>query len=50
MKKDLFEIKQTKRKEKYFCIKCNRSYGSKKSFTRDKKEHEDVNEITRFYL
>ncbi len=50
MKKDLMQIKQTKRKAKYFCIKCNKSFGSKKAWLRDKKEHQEVNENTRFYL
>lgn len=43
-------IKQTKRKEKYFCIKCNRSFGSKKVFQRDQKEHQEANDNVRFYL
>jgi len=50
MKKDLMITRQLKRKTKYFCIKCNRSYESKKAFTTDQKHHESSEQQTRFYL
>lgn len=35
------KIRQSKRQVKYFCKICNKSFGSKKAFDYDSKEHNE---------